>query len=392
MYRDTRFGELMKALSRKVFDNSVEKFESDKYRKSFSSWNHLLTMIYAHLSGSRSLREVEVGFNAHKESLYHLGVREVKKSTLADANASRSPEVFADICAVLMQQTHRKLRRELKDFLYLLDSSPISLKGAGYDEWTLDNTNHRTQGLKLHMLYSADAATPLFAEMTAPNVNDIEIGRSINLEEGATYVFDKGYCDYNWWHKIQENKAFFVTRFKNNAAIEAVSSLPIARDSIDFILEDSIVKFTNKRPGGHRRNQYGDTPLRRIVVSRPDKGRPLVIATNDFERSANEIAEFYKRRWEIELFFKWLKQNLKIKKFLGRSENAVKTQILTAIICYLLVLIYKTQAGIKDSLALVVATLKTSLFQRTETEYMVLKRRKKRKDELKSLQMELALC
>lgn len=391
MFRNTRFSDLMKGLPRDYFCRTVEGLESDKYSKGFSTWDHLIAMVFAQISGCRSLRELEVGFNSHETSHYHLGTGQIKRSTLADANSKRSPEVFASVCSHLMQQVHRALRKELKTFLYLLDSSPIPLKGLGYDDWTLDNTNSRTQGLKLHLLFSADISSPVSAEITAPNVNDIEMVKNLDIEKGATYVFDKGYCDYNWWHQIHKNGAKFVTRLKKNAGITVIEERRIPRNAVGIILEDAKVQFKNRRPGGHRINHYHGTPLRKIVVDRPDKKTPLVIATNDFKRSALAIAELYKRRWEIELFFKWLKQNLRLKKFLGRNENAVKIQIFTALISYLLVMIYKGRQGIEESLVLVLATLKTGLFQRPETDYVMARRHRERRKEYESLQGALAL-
>jgi IS4 transposase len=213
----------------------------------------------------------------------------------------------------------------------------------------------------------------------------------ISPESGATYIFDKGYCDYNWWYKLQQEGALFVTRFKRNAGIDIVRQRKIPKDADLSILEDAEVTFRNKHPGGKRINHYHGTSLRRVVVSRPDSKDPLVLATNDFKRSAEEIATLYKKRWEIELFFKWLKQNLKIKKFLGRSENAVKTQIYTALITYMLVQMYRTRNGMKHSLKMCLASLRSGLFQRPEVEQTIAHRRRKRRLEMQSLQGALPI-
>ncbi len=391
MYRNTRFGDLMKGLPRGSFEKVVNQLGADKYNKGFRSWDQLLAMIYAQLSGCRSLRELEVGFNSQSAHHYHLGSREIKRSTLADANSKRSSELYSMICSQLFQQAHGKVKRELSELLYLIDSTPISLKGLGFDQWTFEKRNDRTRGLKVHMMLASEGAVPVYQEITPPNVNDIEVGRKMMSEPGATYVFDKGYCDYNWWYQLHQRGAFFVTRLKKNAGIEKLGEKEIPEKAVGHILEDVEVCFRNKRPGGHRVNQYHGTPLRKVVVARPDKGRPLILVTNDFSRSAEEIAELYKKRWEIELFFKWLKQNLKIKKFLGRSENAVKVQIYTALIAYMLVQIYRKSNGIKHSLMLCLVTLRSGLFQRPEVERRVARRRRRRRLEQHVLQGVLPL-
>jgi len=205
MYRNTRFRDLMKGLPRGSFEKIVDQQGNDKHNKGFTSWDQLIAMIYAQVSGCESLRELKASFNGHKEQHYHLGTREIKRSTLADANRNRSCELFEHVCGRLIGEAHRQVRSELKDLLYLIDSSPIPLKGLGYDEWTKDNHNYRTQGLKVHMIYAPKQELPVQMKMTAPNINDVEVGRETEIEEGATYVFDKGYYDYNWWYEIEQN-------------------------------------------------------------------------------------------------------------------------------------------------------------------------------------------
>lgn len=391
MYSNTRFGEVMKGLPRGQFERLISDLEADKHCKGFRSWDQLLAMLYAQLCGSRSLREVEAGFNAQRSHHYHLGSREVRRSTLADANRKRSSAVFAAVCNRLLGQAKRKTRREVKDLLYLLDSTPIPLKGLGYDEWASANTNHRTQGLKVHLMFTPSGDVPVYQRITPPNVNDVEIGRHMPVQAGATYVFDKGYCDYNWWYRLDQVGAFFVTRWKHNAALQLLETRTLDEGEEALILEDAVVAFRHRRPRGGRVNAYQGTPLRRIVVARPDQATPLVLATNDFERRADEIAALYKQRWAIELFFKWLKQNLKIKQFLGRSENAVKIQLYTALIAYLLVQHYRERHGIQQSLKLLLAALRSGLFQRPETERRTGERRRRRRLESQLTQWALPL-
>lgn len=390
MYRNTRFNELMKGLPRGFFKKISDKHGLDKHSKGFSGWDQLIAMVYSQINDCKSLRELEAGFNSQGVHHYHLGTRSIKRSTLADANAKRNSEAFAEACSALMAHVKGSLKSDVGDLLYLMDSSPIPLKGLGYDDWTKSNKTHRTQGLKVHMVTVSEHDLPVKVGITAPNVNDIEWGRQIEIEKGATYAIDKGYCDYNWWFEIDKAGASFVTRFKKNAGVNVVGNYLIPEEVNETILKDELVEFKNKRPGGKRINHYYGTALRRITVARPDKDTPLIIATNDLDRTAIELAEIYKKRWGIELFFKWLKQNLKIKKFLGRNENAVKIQIYTAIITYLLVHLYHKRHGQQEVIRITLVTLKTALFQRPEIEeYRI--RKKKEWDEMLSLQRGLAL-
>lgn len=381
MYRNTRFGEILKGLSRGAFDRLVNEHESDKYCKGFRTWDQLVAMIYAQFSQCQSLREVESSFNNQAMHHYHLNCNEVKRSTLADANSKKDSSVFLATCQLLLTQASRKMRKEVKKHLCLLDSSPIVLKGHGYDEWTKENRTRRIQGVKMHMLFSPEIEIPMYLNISDANVNDINDAMNIVIESGSTYVFDKGYYDYNWWYEIEDKGAYFVTRFKRNCALEVLQHNPIPEQESTIVLADYVVRFSNKNPGGGRKNRY-KKQLRQIIIDRPDHKTPLVLATNDFSRSALDIAQCYKDRWQIELFFKWLKQNLKIKKYLGRSENAVRIQIATAIISYLLLALYRHTKQLKLSMKETFVLLRTSLFQRQELgDYEKKRRRKKQQKE-----------
>ncbi len=373
-----------------MVDRIAQQCGSDKHTKQFRSWDHLVAMMFAQLSGSKSLRELEAGFNAQANHHYHLGTKAIKRSTLADANNKRSVDFFAKICGALLAQAHQKVKHELTEILYLLDSTPIQLKGLGFNEWTANNHSHRTQGLKVHVLYAEHEKVPVDIAITAPNVNDINVGREFSIEEKATYVFDMGYTDYNWWNRIKQQGSYFVTRFKRTAALVVESELAIPKQDQSMIVSDTKVRFKHKSPGGKRKNHYTDS-LRRIVVRRENGKDDLVLATNDFKSSATAIANFYKKRWEIELFFKWIKQHLKIKSFLGRSENAVRIQLLTAIISYLLMTIYRKTQRIKESLHLCCAVIKTGLFQRRAIEEHHLRCRENSRSIINATQYALAL-
>jgi putative transposase len=366
MFRVSRFGELLKILPRGVFDRAVDEHQADRYRKRFDCWQQLVTMMYAQFSGASSLRVLQSSFNAQAAHHYHLGCEAVRRSTLSDMNAKGSAEVFVKLAETLMQQARGTLREEGTALLRLLDSSSLTLKGQGFDGWTKHNRTRNTQGLKLHVLLGVPEHAPLAQKITAANINDIDYARELSIEPGAIYVFDKGYCDYSWWWRIQCCKARYVTRFKRNANLAVVEDRHIAKHAEGIILKDQLVMFANKHPGGGRSNPYR-LPLRRLEVARDGKP-PLVLATNDLKSSGLNIAERYRTRWQVELFFKWIKQHLRIKRFLGKTENAVRIQILTALIAYLLVALYAKKQRLGHSLWLVLSELRSTLFQRTDLE------------------------
>jgi putative transposase len=367
MFRVCRFAELLKHLPRGAFDRAVRQHEADKHRKGFSCWRQLVAMMYAQLSGASSLRVLIHGFNTHSAHHYHLGSTAIRRSTLAEANERGDWRVFQELAHELMQQVHARVRQEGQQVLRLIDSTSITLKGPGFDAWTGPTRTRPTQqGIKLHVLFGLNEQAPLDERMSPPNLNDLDYARALQLQPRVTYVFDKAYCDYRWWWQMTQSKVRFVSRFKRNAKLQLHAQRPISRAAAGIILKDELVYLANRYPGGGRLNPYR-LPLRRIEVVRENKD-PLVLVTNDFKSAALRIAEHYKARWQIELFFKWIKQHLKIKRFLGRSENAVRIQILSALIAYLLVLLEAKAQRTSLSLWMYFSELRSTLFQRPQTE------------------------
>ena len=217
MFRISRFQQLLQFVPRGRFDALVAQHHGDHYAKAFGCYDLLVAQLFGHFNGSRSLREVETGFNAHAGHHYHLGTRAIRRSTLADAGAKRSPAVFEGLAKALMASVHRQVRHTGAECLRLLDSTSFTLKGRGFDDWAAASRTTHTQGLKLHIVYDPGSAVPTLQEITAANVNDVTQARSVPISRGATYVFDKGYCDYNWWARIAEQEATFITRLKTNA-------------------------------------------------------------------------------------------------------------------------------------------------------------------------------
>ena len=362
MFSLNRIGQVLQALPRAAFDQAVEQHRAQRHCKGFRCWDHLVAMVYGQLSGAGSLRELEVGFNQYSAQHYHLGTRAVRRSTLADANARRTPEVFAQTAQTLMALAGRRTRREAAQLLYLLDSTSIALRGRGHD-WAHASAT-RTPGLKLHVLLDSEQARPAHHSITPANVNDLDEARKLCVQSGATYVFDKGYCDYNWWSHLDRCGARFVTRLKRNAAVRVLSSRPVQPDS--HVLGDELIELANKSCRAGHRNDYR-RPLRRVVVQR-EAEQPLVLVTNDVQASGEQIARLYKDRWQIELLFKWIKQHLRIKRFLGQSENAIRIQLLTALIAYLLVLIKNAAGAGTRALWYELAELRAGLFHRPQAE------------------------
>jgi putative transposase len=326
-FSDSIFGSLLEPINRRQFQTTVDRLDGDAYDKSFKSWDHLVAMIYAQLSGNDSLRGVVAGFNANPQHHYHLGTGKLRRSTLSDANARRPVGIFAQTFATLSAMASRQLRSEGNEVVRLIDASPIPLgKVCSWARW-----NGRIRGMKLHVVYDPKSDVPNCAEVTPATVNDIEIGRRVPIQAGTTYVFDKGYCRFDWWQKINDSKAFFVTRAKHRIRLRAFKHRSLRKRKGDGfkILTDDEVKLVSK----------GDSrlpiPLRRIKFRR-ENGGVIRLLTNDLTRTAIEIAALYKSRWQIELLFRWIKQHLDIRKFLGASENAIRLQVLAAMIAYLL--------------------------------------------------------
>lgn len=324
-FSDSIFGRLLEPINRRQFRTTVDRLDGDAYDKTFDSWDHLVALIFSQLSGVGSLRALEAIWNANSHHHYHLGVGKLARSTLADANARRPVGIFAEVFEQLSGHADRALKREGAEMLRLIDATPIPLDQLStWADW-----NGRTRGLKLHVVYDPGSDHPRRLAITPSTVNDVTPAQQFPIEAGATYVFDKAYCSYAWWTRLHDAGARFVTRQKKNLRFKATRWRKLGKRKGDgfTIIDDSEVKLLSSSKLA--------VPMRRIRLKRDD-GTKLTLITNDLKRSAIEIAALYKTRWQIELLFRWIKQHLKLRKFLGRSENAVRLQILAAMIAYLL--------------------------------------------------------
>ena len=357
----TVFSQLMDFVPAHEFRRYVEQYRGNHKVKSFSCWDQFLCMAFAQLTYRESLRDIEACLRASGSKLYHLGIRgKVSRNTLAHANETRDWRIYADFAQVLIH-TARTLYAEenfglhLKRTVYSLDSTTIDLCLSLFPWATF---RKRKGAVKLHTLLDVRASIPTVIIITPGSVHDVNILDELLFDAGAIYVMDRGYVDFARLHRIEESSAFFVTRAKSNFQCQRLYSRPV--DKSTGLQCDQTVVLT----GFHSRKGYPDK-LRRIRYRDPQTQKRFVFLTNNFTLSALTIAKLYRARWRVELFFKWIKQHLRIKAFYGTSENAVKTQVWIAIAVYVLVAIVKKRLDIRPSLYIILQILSITLFEKT---------------------------
>ena len=329
-YQNTIIGKFLTPINRRKFKTFVNKYNGDFAAKKLRCWEQFIAILLGQLSNCSSLREIESTVKFHANEHYHLGLRgNIARSTLANANESRDWRIYKDVCLNLISNLPMFEKVETENLVKILDSSPIRLDLANLP-WAEET--QRIKGIKLHLMYDLTNTIPTYFEFSGARTNDIEVGKRMDIQKGCTYVFDKGYMDFNWWSDIDDKDAYFVSRLKINNTIIELTEIQVS----DEIISSQLIKLKSRHLSHQGKNRCADKILKRVIVKREGK-TPLILVTNDLKRSSEEIAELYKQRWQIELFFKWIKQNLKIKKFLGKSENAVKTQICIAIIAFVLI-------------------------------------------------------
>jgi len=327
-HHNTVIHEVLKHLPWYWLDRAVEKYGTDELSRTLTTKQHVIALLYGQMSGATSLREIVAGMESHAARLYHLGSGPVKRSTLSDANNHRPWQVFGELCTDMLAQVHRGLRRRLKDAVRLIDSTSVKLSSLSAD-WATFSTD--VFGAKAHIVYDPHADRPVYFAVTPAKVNDITVAKAMPIEAGVTYVYDLGYYDFGWWAALDEAGCRFVTRLKKNTPFTAVHDNPVPKGC--NIISDRIGHLP-ARLAKSRKNSL-QVPVREIVVV-SDTGVTLRIVTNDLDAKATDIADLYKQRWQIELFFRWVKQTLRIKRFIGASENAVRIQIAIALIAFVL--------------------------------------------------------
>ena len=327
-HQNSVFHSLTKHVPWSRFEHIVEKYGADQLARKLTTKRQFIALLYGQVSGATSLREVVTGMASHETRLYHVGAAPVKRSTMSDANSKRPWQVFSDLFAQMLPQAHRGLRRATAEAVRLIDSTSVRLSSLS-EGWATFSTD--VFGAKAHIVYDPNADRPVYFAVTPAKVNDITAAKAMPIEPGATYVYDLGYYDYGWWAGLDEAGCRFVTRLKKNTPFSVIKENRVPRNS--NIVSDRIGHLP-ARLANSRKNPL-QVPVREITVI-IDAGKLLRIVTNDLDAQAQEIADLYKQRWQIELFFRWVKQTLRIRHFIGVSENAVRIQIAIALIAFLI--------------------------------------------------------
>lgn len=353
------FAQITEFLPKRVFDCIVARYSGDKYVRHFSCWNQMLCMIFGQLTNRDSLRDLIIAIDAHSRKTYHLGFgKNVTRSNLSKANESRNCKIFEEFAYQLIETARKKRANdnfEIKGKVYAFDSSTIDLCLSVF--WWAKF--RRTKGgIKLHTLFDITTQIPAFIHITDASVNDMNAMDYIPYESDAYYVFDRGYVDYTRLYRITQLSAFFVVRAKSNLNFERMYSSKV--DKSTGVMCDQVGKLK----GFYVSRQYPEK-IRRVKFYDAEFNRTFVFLTNNMELTAEQIALLYKNRWQVELFFKWIKQHLKIKSFWGTSENAVRIQIFCAIIAYCLVAIIGYDLKIERSTYEILQVLGISLLDKT---------------------------
>jgi hypothetical protein len=377
------FAQLTDFLPRRVFDRLVEKYDGNKYVRSFSCWNQMLCMVFGQLTARDSMRDLILSLEAHRPKYYHLGFgTTVTRRNLGKANERRDHRIFEGFAYVLIEEARKSCYRndfeiEVDGNVYALDSTTIDLCLSVF--WWAEFRRHKG-GIKLHTLYDIKTSIPSFMYVTNAKVHDVNIMDIIPYETGSFYVADKGYTYFRRLYKIHSHGSFFVTRAKENLQFKRMYSKKA--DKTTGVMSDQIgglVVYKSK-------NEY-PAKLRRIKFHDAENDKVLVFLTNNMDLKASEIAFLYKKRWEVELFFKWMKQHLRIKSFWGTTMNAVKIQIYCAVISYCLVALVGYKLKVDRSIYEILQILSISLLDKTPIKEILTKYDYNNFKELKNKQL-----
>lgn len=357
----TVFAQLISFLSHNEFNRCVKRYGGNKSMRSFSCWDQFLTMAFAQLTYRESLRDIEVCLAAQRHKLYHSGFSgPVRRSTLADANEKRDWRIYRDFAQSLIQiarplYAHSELGLELEATAYAFDATTIDLCLSLFP-WA--RFRRRKGAIKLHTLLEIHSAIPVFIAITAGDVHEVNLLDELHPEPGSFIVMDRGFVDFQRLYRLHTALAFFVIRTKGNLAFRRRYSHP--HDRTSGVRSDQTIVLT-----GPKTATLYPLALRRVHYYSAEREQRLVLLTNNFSIPALTVAALYRYRWQIELFFKWIKQHLRIKSFFGTSENSVKTQIWIAVTVYVLVAVVKKRLGLKQDLYTLLQTLSLTLFEKT---------------------------
>ena len=362
-HHNTVFSQILKLIPRHEFESLARKHHQGQKLRKMTRWSQFVSLGLAQLAGRASLRDVVSNLKAQAGKLYHLGCGDVNRSSLARVNEQQPHELYEALFGKLLtrcQALAPKHRFRFRNKLYSLDASTIDLCLSVFP-WAKFRT---TKGaIKLHVGLDHDGYLPTFMQVTDGKVHEVNMARTLNLPKGSIVVFDRGYTDYKWYNYLNENKVYLVTRQKKNACYNVIERRPASRTS--GITSDQTIRLTGTKA------EQCPALLRRIGYRDPETGKHYVFLTNAFHLAARTIAAIYKERWKIELFFKWIKQNLKIKSFLGTSRNAVLTQIWVAMCMHLLLAYIKFMSKLGLGLQQILRLLQLNLFERRDLQSLL---------------------
>jgi hypothetical protein len=354
------FSQLMDFIPRHEFDKCVKKYNGNYKSQTFTAWNHFLCMAFAQLTGRESLRDTEICLKVMQSRIYHMGFRgRICKSTIGYNNEHRDWRIFADLAQILIRRasvlySDEDFGIQLSETVYALDSTTIDLCLSMFP-WAKFRTTKAA--VKMHTLLNLRGNIPSFIQITDGSVHDVKILDELITEPGAFYVMDRGYLDFFRLYRMHQNQSYFVIRWKRNVKLQRVYSRPV--DKATGLICDQTVRLTGTRTAV----DYPDY-LRRVKYRDIEEERTFVFLTNNFSIQPLVVADIYKNRWMVELFFKWIKQHLRIKTFFGTSENAVKLQIWIAVTVYVLVAIVKKELGIEMNLYTILQILSVTVFEK----------------------------
>ena len=353
------FSQMIEFLPQRVFDGFVAKYEGNKYVKHFSCWNQLLVMMFGQLSNRDNLRGLILVIEAHSQKKFHLGFgKNVTRSNLSKANEKRNSKIFEDYAYYLIDIARKRRANnnfEIEGKVYAFDSSTIDL--CLYVFWWAKFRTTKA-GIKLQTLYDITTQIPTFIHITNATVNDMNAMDVIPYESEAYYIFDRVYVDYKRLYNVTRHTAYFVIRAKKNLQFQYTQMNPV--NEKNGVMSDQIGKLT-----GFYISQFYPDEIRKVIYYDKETNRTFVYLTNNMKLTSEQIALLYKNRWQVELFFKWIKQHLKIKSFWGITENAVRIQIYTAVILYCLVAIIESELMIKRSTYEIMQILGISLLDKS---------------------------
>ena len=362
MYKDRFvFSQLMDFFPKNEFNKCVRRYNGNHRAKTFTCLDQYMAMAFAQLTGRESLRDIETCLRVLHPCLYHVGIRgNISRSTLADANEKRNWRIYAELASILIQRARELYAQEsfgveLNQTTYALDSTTIDLCLTLFP-WA--QFRKRKSAVKMHTLLDLKGSIPCFIHISSGKVHDVNVLDILPLEAGAFYIMDKAYTDFERLFNFTKSMAYFITRAKNNLVFIRCNYRQI--DKATGVRSDQTIRLKSPKS-----SQLYPGHLRRITFYDADTNKMFVFLTNNFILDALTIALLYKCRWKIELFFKWIKQHLRIKAFFGTSVNAVKTQIWIAVCVYVLVAIIKKRLGLEDSLYTILQILSVSLFEKT---------------------------